>query len=351
MASLAPIAPHGLPATVFEVKSLSPDRAARRARLIATLLESIAVPENAANLELAHLGTYFAFKPRNAWDNWLSGQIALLTFRIERNQRIERRVRDLAALRAIDCWEVDQALLAERTAARLATHPAEALATLWTTLAGCDWLIARWRDLDTGDIGGWTTEQRDLARRIYPGEFVDLSRPGALADHRAHLLEQRERMVEVDQVERALVEADLADHLGPAIRAVRRDGRALERRMQWCLTELRTPLPDRIDRPLFYPKFVSAPTASEPAAPADQPQPTVTGDTAETRPVESTDFSQTNPLFAPTPAGEDAQMETDQQLASDPSARLRVPIAGHHRRIDPATELARQRRAERRHRA
>ena len=213
---MTPLCPAESPLpSIYEIKPLSPDRSTRRSQLIASLLASIARPEDAVGLGGHHLGTYFAFKPTNFWENWLAGQVALLMFRIERNQRIERRVRDLAALRAIDCWEVDQAQLAERTAAKLAEKPGEAHAALWTTLAGCDWLLARWAELDTDDVGGWTTEQRALARRIYPFETSRLHRPGTIADHVAHLQAQRSRMVEVDQVERALVEADLADHLGP----------------------------------------------------------------------------------------------------------------------------------------
>ena len=357
-------------ATAFEVQPLEPARAARRAQLLASLLGSGVKPEDASELAPGHLGAYHAFKPQNDWENWLAGQVALLTFRIERNQRIERRVRELAALRAIDCWEIDQAALAETTALKLATNPSKARAALWTSLAGCDWLLARWAELRTDDIGGWTSEQRTLAHQIYPFESERMTRPGAIADHVAQLREQRARMVEVDQVERALVEADLADHLGPAVRAVRSAGRALERRLDWCLKELRTPPPGWAVRSAFYPDFVTpilfqptpeVATAANPAAetlvevgdgtnpPAVDPAPT-----SETNPPETvtSDRDETNPPEAAAVAlDRDPPGDRDTALATDPRSRLTMPIEGHRRRIDPAAELARQRRAEHRQRA
>ena len=341
----------------FEVQPLCPARAARRGQLIASLLGSVAKPEDATGLAPGHLGAYHAFKPQNDWENWVAGQVALLTFRIERNQRIERRVRELAALRAIDCWEVDQASLAEATAAKLATNPAKARATLWTSLAGCDWLLARWSELDIDDLGGWTSEQRTLAHQIYPFEPDRMTRPGAIADHVGQLRQQRARMVEVDAVERALVEADLADHLGPAIRAVRSAGRALERRLDWCLKELRTPSPGWAVRSAFYPDFVTpilfkpAPeaetaTAENPATDSAAP------DLCETNPLQTDapDLCETNPP-EPSETDPESQVDREKELATNPKTRLTMAIDGHRRRIDPGAELARERRAEHRRRA
>ena len=352
------------PVMVYEVKPLSAHRAARRKQLIAALLSSMVQSENVETLGPPNLGTYFAFKPTNFWEKWVAGQAALLMVRIDRNQRIERRVRDLAALRAIDCWEVDQAQLAERTAAKLATRPSEARAALWTSLAGCDWLLARWAELETDDIGGWTAEQRTLAHQIYPFESVRLSRPGTVADHLAQLREQRSRMVEADQVERALVEADLADHLGPAIREVRRVGRALERRLDWCLKELRTPVPQRLDREAFYPTFATSvapatatPTTDDPKI--SQTNPIDNHENSQTNPIDNHENSQTNPTdddhensptnpTEPAATADESQPDAETELATGATARLPVPIAGHRRRIDPGAELARERQAARR---
>ena len=360
---MTPLYSSDSPTSVYEVHPLSPDRAARRAQLIASLLGTGVKPEDAAGLAPGHLGAYHAFKPQNDWENWLAGQLALLTFRIERNQRIERRVRELAALRAIDCWEVDQAQLAEVTAAKLAKDPSKARAALWTTLAGCDWLLARWAELETADIGGWTTEQRTLAHQIYPFESERMTRPGAIADHVTQLRKQRARMVDADQVERALVEADLADHLGPAVRAVRSAGRALERRLEWCLKELRTPAPGWAVRSGFYPHFVTpllfqpAPeTAPSPATPATDSITSEVEALNETNPTTAaTEINETNPTTAATAIGEtnptEPQTTAEIELAANPAQRLTMPIDGHRRRINPSAELARQRRAAHRHRA
>ena len=357
--------------SAFEVKPLGPDRAARRAQLVASLLGSGAKAEDATGLAPGHLGAYYAFKPQNDWQNWLAGQVALLTFRIERNQRIERRVRELAALRAIDCWEIDQASLAEATAAKLVKNPEKARAALWTTLAGCDWLLARWAELETDDIGGWTTEQRTLAHQIYPFESERMTRPGAIADHVDQLREQRARMVEADAVERALVEADLADHLGPAVRAVRSAGRALERRLDWCLKEVRTPSPGWAVSSSFYPHFVTPilfqpnPEAEVTKSSETKPSEINDADLGETNPLEADDsvLDETNPLstddavlnetkpFEAEETESEPQADPLQKLATNPEARLTMPIDGHRRRIDPSAELARQRQAERRRRA
>ena len=272
-----PTEPRYLPESAYEILPLSDARAARRRQLVAALLGSVAVPEDVDSLGPMHSGTYFALRPQNNWHNWLSGQIALLTFRIERNQRVERRLRDLASLRAIDCWEVDQALLAERIATKLAAKPGATHAALWTSLAGCDWLLARWAELETDDIGGWTTEQRGLARQIYPFETDRLHRPGTIAYHISQLQEQRQRMVEADRVERALVEADLADHLGPAVREIRRTERALQKRLEWCLNEIRTPLPKYPPHPAFKPEFgltATDETKTEPDHTSNETNPT-----------------------------------------------------------------------------
>ena len=140
--------------SAYEVKPLSPDRAARRNQLIRSLLGTIAKVEDATSLAPGHLGPNIIFKPQN----WLAGQMALLRFRIERNQRIERRVRKLGGLRAIDCWEIDQASLAETTAAKLAKYPEKGRAALWTSLAGCDRLLARWAELETDETNPLVTE-------------------------------------------------------------------------------------------------------------------------------------------------------------------------------------------------
>ena len=337
----APTRPRHLPESAYDVAPLGDDRAARRRQLVASLLGSPVKPETAEWLAAPHFGTYYSFKPRNGWEDWLSGQAANLTFAIDRNQRIERRLRDLAALRAIDCWEVDQALLAERTAAQLAGKPGETHAALWTTLAGCDWLLARWAELATDDIGGWTGAQRTLAHQIYPFEPDRMCRPGVIADHVARLHDQRERMVEADRVERALVEADLADHLGPAVKAIRRESRALQRRLEWCLKELRTPPPKHQVQLAYLPKF------DQPSVTETQPEP----EKNETNPTTALDQDETNPAPPSASLDRDPATDAEVQLATDPAATLTVPIDGRRRRIDPGAELARQRRSARRRHA
>ncbi len=112
----------------------------RKEQLMETLVESVVVPEDAEGLTQQADSIYYAFKPRNAWQDWLTSEIATIMVRICRCSRIERRMRESAAYRAIDFWEDDQKVEVETLALKIHRQPGKTVAKLRLTPAGCDWL-------------------------------------------------------------------------------------------------------------------------------------------------------------------------------------------------------------------
>ena len=125
-------------------EKMSSARATRRAEVVESLTSLTIIPEDAYSLKEWNLGTFAAFKPRNSWDEWVTQQATVMMFRISRGERIERRLRDMQALRAFDCWEVDQQLAAEVTASQTNGEPLRMTpAYLWSAFIW--WLRTRTR--------------------------------------------------------------------------------------------------------------------------------------------------------------------------------------------------------------
>ncbi len=140
--------------------------------------------------------------------------------RIDRCSRIERRIRDLAAYRAIEFWDLDQKLEVETLALQIQKQPGKTVAKLRQTPAGCDWLLARWRFLAKLDPQAWTDQQRSLAGSLVGNDpILDPSAPGFAAEQVAELEVLRERVEEADEIARGLVEADLSDDIPSLSRA------------------------------------------------------------------------------------------------------------------------------------
>ena len=222
-------------------------------------------------------------------------QVAELSVRLDRCGRIERRLIDRALLRAEVCWDDDRAREAEAIGAGLAGRPAEVVNRLRGTVAGCDWLIRRWallaRAADVG--GGWTAEQSRLAfdllatpaefRSGRPGEVVGpegrlvnpADNPAAVARGQvAGLVERRARLVALEEVDRSMTIAGLADEPSPEIRRLRRHESSLHARIRWCLARLgRAPTgrePLTVNKP---PRAPEAPAGPAKPAPARTPCP------------------------------------------------------------------------------
>ncbi len=80
-------------------KRVAAERVAeRRARLLEYLQNPVIAPEDVEALTSEANSIYFAFKPRNDWQDWLTSEIAVIMVRINRCTRIERRMREYAEL-------------------------------------------------------------------------------------------------------------------------------------------------------------------------------------------------------------------------------------------------------------
>ena len=243
---------------------LAPKKAWRREGLLQHLKDPTVVAETAGLLEQQAGDIYHAFKPRNGWQEWLTSTIATIMLRINRSERIERKLRDWASYRAIDFWEDDQKLAVETLAIRIGREPARTLAKLRETPAGIDWLLARWRLLARVEPQAWTDEHREVAERLLGGNEnrIDPARPGFVALTIAGLEAYRGRVVEADAIARGLVEADLNDDAVPGLARLRRYVRSLQRQLKWYVDQFHVEHPDRWDdprrRPAVYGPAVEA---------------------------------------------------------------------------------------------
>ena len=222
----------------------SPQREARRARVVARLRAPEPPIDDEARLAAAKRSVIEQFRPSTGWQEWIAGEVASLMVRISRSDRVERKLRDHASYRAIDFWDDDQRLEVEILAAKLPRHPARTEAKLRQTPAGIHWLLTRWRVLERVDPATWTDEQRTLATQLVGGDpALNPADPGFAASRIADLIALRPRVAEADALVRELVETDLADDRVPGLTKLRRERRALQRQLQLYLDQL-APAPD-----------------------------------------------------------------------------------------------------------
>jgi hypothetical protein len=105
------------------------------------------------------------WEPASPYEDWLVGEIALATTRLDRCAAMAladlRRVMQRASL----IWDKDRRMLAEDLGVRLGKEPTRVSRALQRSRQGCDWLIERWeglaRALEAG--GAWDEDQRRLA--------------------------------------------------------------------------------------------------------------------------------------------------------------------------------------------
>ena len=265
---------------------------------------------------------YHTLKPQTEYHSWLVDKIAVYSLRIDRAERMERRLRDRKAMVAELGWEDDRRLDAEALGSKLALRPAEVVEKLRQTPAGCDWLICRWAMLarlaEVND-GVWTADQTSLAFHLLgtplelreglrPGDWV-VQDGGVQADNSmenlaslarresAALTERRESITGLDEVDRALTEADLFDESHPELKRLRRHESTLHNRLRWCLKQLeyqsphRSPHPDL--KPAWRPTLSLEPEPSDPPPPADRQPAEATGP----KPLENPKRCLTHPPF------------------------------------------------------
>ncbi len=268
------------------------------------LCSSALVPEDLAAIQARSYEWYYALKPQNRFQSWMVDQVAVISLRIDRSERMERRARDRGALRSELSWDDDRRLDAEMIGGELARRPAESVERLRATPQGCDWLMNRWAMLaNVADSAAWTADQARLAfdllgtpaefRSGLPGAPIDpdgrtieeANDPAALARRQlATLRDRREQVAGLDEVDRALVGADLALDGDPELRRLRRYEATLHRRLRWCLAQFRYESPHFKPHPDLKPQWVAqpdpkpeAPTAAPVAAPAPPSDAVATG--------------------------------------------------------------------------
>jgi hypothetical protein len=245
------------------------------------LCSNIIVEEDRDALQERNRELFYALKPQNDYHNWLVDKAALVSLKVDRVERIERRLRDKAALRAELAWDDDRRLEAEILGGMLAKRPAETVETLRRTPHGCEWLMTRWAMLArVADVEkAWNDDQTSLAFDLLatptvfrtgrkPGETLDFDGnlveaaddPAAVARRAiAELKQQREIAADLDEVERALVEADLTHDLDPEMRRLRRYEGTLHRRFQWCVAQINHPSPYKAANPGLTPNWTAPP--------------------------------------------------------------------------------------------
>ena len=231
------------------------------------LCSSVVLAEDVELVHSRELDWYHALKPQNTAQAWLCDKVALCTVRIDRCERIERRLRDRKSMLSEIAWDDDQWSEAEVLGGKIRRKPAEVAEELRRTPAGCDWLMKRWAMLaETLElVGPWKADQLALAFDLLgtPLEFREGRSPGNLADQAAlcHreveiLLERREAVTDRDEVDRALTEADLFDESHPELKRLRRYESALHTRLRWCMTQFQYESPNHRPHPDLRPSRI-----------------------------------------------------------------------------------------------
>ncbi|WP_435007792.1 hypothetical protein P12x_005057 [Tundrisphaera lichenicola] len=243
------------------------------------LCSAVVVPESIEAIQERASAYYHTLKPQNEFHSWLVDRVAILSLRIERCERIERRVRDKISLRSELTWDDDRKLQAETLGGQLSKRPGEVVEALRRTPQGCEWLMTRWAMLaySANLKGAWTPDQIRLAFDLLgtPEEFREGHRPGASLDldgemvepaedpagvarrEIAALKERRDLVSDLDEVNRALASADLTNDEDPELRRLRRYESTLHRRLRWCLAQIKYESPHRSPHPDLKPQWVA----------------------------------------------------------------------------------------------
>ena len=243
------------------VLSEADDGPPRSEALISDLCASPFHREDARRVDKRARTFYNTLKPQSDFQCWLVSQVGLLSTRIDRDVRIERRVREKIMIKADVTWETERKLDAIRLGQQLGNQPEEVVEMLRKTPQGCEWLMGRWSMLAySADLqnGQWTPQQTEMAFDLLgtpalfrpgfqPGAMLDLEgRPVAGSDDPAtvarrqiaELKELRDQIEGLDRANRSLAEADLGDESDPELKRVRRHEATLHSRLRWCVRQL-----------------------------------------------------------------------------------------------------------------
>ncbi len=230
------------------------------------LCASTIVPEDAQAVQERAREYFRTLKPQNSLHCWVVSQISLLSLRVDRSQRIERRVRDKVAIKAETTWDEDRRAEAALLGKTLGNLPEVIVDQLRKTPHGCDWLIGRWALLaHAADLkqGAWTPAQEELAFDLLgtPPEFREGVKPGARLDRKGRVIGpaeapadlarrqidelevRREEAAILDEANRALAAADLNDDQDAELKRTRRHEATLQRRVRWFMKQLQVQSP------------------------------------------------------------------------------------------------------------
>jgi hypothetical protein len=247
------------------LKSTGPKTAAgkERSRVNALkhgLCSSVVVAED-ARLVMGRTNDYFnTLRPQNDLHCWFVSKIALDSIKLDRCERIERRVRDVIMMKAELTWDDDRQLEAMQLGRTLGSRPDIVAGQLQKTVQGCEWMMTRWAMLaHVADVDQvWTAEQTTLAFDLLgtPPEFRAGRKPGTTLDLDGRVIEPagdlaslarreiavlRERqalLAPLDEAARALAMADLGDDTDPSLKNVRRYEATIHSRLRWMVRQL-----------------------------------------------------------------------------------------------------------------
>jgi hypothetical protein len=263
-------------ARLFEITPIPRPNPEANAFKTGTPADCPRVPEDELTINTRTMEWYDSFHPQTQFHCWLVDQVVVNTLRIDRNGRIDRRLRDKVVIRAQRFWDDDRRLDAELLGEQLAKKPAATVNKLRQTPHGCDWLIGRWASLIriAERPGGWDVDQKNLAfellgvrpedRANVPGETIDLDGKviGIPLGHAemarqqvAGLLLRKQEVADLDALDRAMALADYVDEPTPEIQRLRRTNSELHRRLKWCLTQIDHKSPYPHTNPRVYSHF------------------------------------------------------------------------------------------------
>ena len=270
----------------------------RRSRVNALkhgLCATVLVPESLELIRSRALEMFDSLAPQDEYQAWLSSRVALLTIRVDRSERMERRARDKVCLKALLTWDLDREVEVERLGGKLSGRPEEVSRELRRTRHGCEWLIRRWSMLaHAADANkGWTDDQTRLAFDLLgtPLAFREGNRPGleldgpgrsadpaldpaAVARRQVEALElQRDELADLDEVERHLAETDLSHDADVECRRLRRYESRLHREIRWSIAQLESRAFERRTRPDLRPGCESEDVAEADRDPDAAPEP------------------------------------------------------------------------------
>src|SRR5258708_8385547 len=108
------------------------------------LCASVVVAEDPKLVQQRASDWFDALKPQNEFQSWLVDEVAILSIRIDRCERMERRARDVKAIKAELCWEDDRRLDAVRLGGLLPKRPGRVGQAPRRAPPGCPGPTPRW---------------------------------------------------------------------------------------------------------------------------------------------------------------------------------------------------------------